>query len=152
MVRTLGVHFASSALFLALVEKGVILDANPQKIDVPEHLSTTKSVVRFRDDVGRRLAECGAHRGAILQPSSYAGGISAETCRLGAETLLRLVAGDLEIDVILLNRNTARAKLGVPRAGDLAGLVAGAVGPPVGSHWTHRRYAAFAALARDKMP
>lgn len=150
-VRALGAHCTPKAVYLATAEGGAITTTGPQKVEVPDGLKSGASLTALAEELRRRLAEIPATHAALLMPQSYEGGPNAAVSRLGAETLLRLTAADLGLEVELLNRSTARSRLGIDRSGSLDERIAALISNPVGKYWTEgRRYAVFAALACER--
>jgi hypothetical protein len=127
---------------------GSIAAEGPLKVEVPDGLAQGASLVSLAVELRRRLAETPVTHAALLMPQSYEGGPKAVVARVGAETILRLTASDLELEVELLNRATARSRLGIDRSGSLDERIAALFPDPVGKYRAEgRRYAAFAALA-----
>ncbi len=150
-VRALGVHCTPKALYFATAEQGEVTLNGPQKVEVPDGLRSGASLADLSRELRRRLTEIAATHAALLMPQSYEGGTNAAVSRLGAETLLRLTATDLGLEVDLLNRATARSRLGIARSGTLDERIADLIPNPVGKYWAEgRRYAAFAALACER--
>jgi hypothetical protein len=147
-VRTLGIHGTSKALYLALVERGQVLNLGPQKIEVPDGLRTSSSLDAFGEECRRRLREASAAAAGLLLPSSYTTP-TATLARISAETIFRYVAAELGIEVELLARPTARARLGWGAKGRLDDVLAEQLPSPTGKYWSERRYAALAALAAE---
>jgi hypothetical protein len=148
MGRSLGVHCTPKAAYMAVAEDGVILATGPQKVDVPDGLRTGSSLAALNEELHRRLVEVGATDGAVLLPQTYDAGSKAAIARIGLETVLRLVANDLGLEIELLNRSTARSRLGIDRSGTLDDRVKQLFPSAIGKYWAEgRRYAAFAALA-----
>ena len=148
MGRSLGVHCTPKAAYLAVAEDGVIVATGPQKVEVPDGLRTGSSLAVLADELHRRLVEAGATEGAVLLPQAYDSGSKAAIARLGLETVLRLAANDLGLEIELLSRSTARSRLGIDRSGALDDRVKQLFPSAIGKYWAEgRRYAAFAALA-----
>jgi hypothetical protein len=150
-IRALGVHCTPSAIYLALVEGGQVLETGPQKIGVPDGLRSASSLSTLAKELHRRLVETRATHGALLMPHSYESGAKATVSRVGAETLIRVTAGDVGVEMELLNRSTARSRLGIGQGGALDDRLRELLPQPVGNYWTEgRRYAAFAAMACEQ--
>lgn len=150
-VRALGIHCTPKALYFATAERGEVTICGSQKVEVPNGLKSAANLTDLSQELRRRLAEIPATHAALLMPQSYEGGPNAAVGRLGAETLLRLAAAELGLEVELLNRATARSRLGIDRSGTLDERIAALIPTPVGKYWTEgRRYAAFAALACER--
>ena len=151
MTAVLGMQCSPKAVFLAIAEDGEILDLGPQRVLVPDGLKDTSSVLTLAAELRRRLAEVDVVRGALLAPQSYDGGPKAVASRAGAEAILRLTAAERGVDVEILNRSTARARLGISAAGKLEEHLVTLFPHPSGKYWNDgRKYAAFAALASEK--
>lgn len=150
-VRALGAHCTPRAVYFAIAETGEIVASGPQKIEIPDGLRSPSNLTALARELRRRLAETDATHGALLVPQSYEGGPKAAVARVGAETLLRLTGSDLGLELELLNRSTARSRLGMNKSGSLDEHIAELLPTPVGKYWTEgRRYAAVAALACEK--
>jgi hypothetical protein len=148
--RVLGVQSTSKALYFALVEDGTVLDTPPQKIEMPGGLETGASLASLSTELHRQLALARASAAAILVPNEY-GAPSAAIARVGAETVLRLVADEMGLEVELLGRKRARSILGVGQKGQLDAVVKTVLPNSVGKYWSDgRRLAAFGALACEK--
>ena len=146
-VRALGAHCTAKALYFAVAENGTIAVGGVQKVEVPDGLKTGASLAALAAELRCRLVEIAATRAALLMPRSYRAPNLA-VARLGAETLLRLIAADRGLEVELLHRATARTRLGIGQTGSLDSRIATLFPTPVGDYWAEgRRYAAFAALA-----
>ncbi len=147
-IRAMGVSGTPKALFFAVAEGGEILDVEPQRVEIPDGLRRSDSLRALADDLHRRLAQAAPAAVAVLLPQGYDGGQKATTARVGAETVLRLTAHDMGIDVDLLSRPTARTRLGLGPSGSLDDRLKKFLPTPVGRYWAQgRRLAAFAALA-----
>jgi hypothetical protein len=150
-VRALGVHCTPKAIYFATAEAGEIVTRGPQKVEVPDGLRSGSSLTALVEELRRRLAETAATHGALLQPQSYEGGPKAVIARVGAETLLRATGADIGLNFELLNRSTARSRLGMNKSGPLDERIAELLPHPIGKYWAEgRRYAAVAALACEK--
>jgi hypothetical protein len=67
------------------------------------------------------------------------------------ETLVRLAAANANVDLELLHRNGARARVGMPRRGRFEDHIPSVIPEPVGKYWAAgRRLAAVAAIAEEK--
>ncbi len=138
-------------MFFALVEDGVVLDVEPQKADVLGGLEHGASLRALSTELHRRLAEAAPHAAALLQPTSYEGGPKAIRARVGAETIFRLTAHAMSLDVELLPRATARKRMGLGASGQLDAKIRELIPVPVGNYWNDgRRLAAFCALACER--
>lgn len=152
MSDVLGVHCSPKAVYFAVVSNGSVVATGPQRIEIPEGLRYGESILALVGELRRRLAEVHAGRGALLAPQSYDGGPKAISARAGAEALVRLTAAEMGLELEVLNRASARSRLGIDRAGALDDHIAVALPEPVGKYWSEgRRYAAFAALACERM-
>ena len=70
--------------------------------------------------------------------------------RAALETLVRLAAVRAGIPIEVLPRPTVRARLGLPRSGDLGSHVEARIPEPVGRYWNAgRNVAGLAALAGE---
>src|SRR5207248_1488602 len=70
--------------------------------------------------------------------------------RIAMETIIRLAAVTLEIPVLMLERTTVRARLGLGKEGVLENYLDSVISLPVGKYWkAGRGVAAMAALAAE---
>ena len=146
-VRALSTHCTAKALYFAIAQHGTIAAGGVQKVEVPDGLRAGASLTALAAELRCRLAEMSVTHAALLMPRSYRAPNLA-VARLGAETLLRLIAADHGLDVELLHRATARTRLGIGQTGSLDTRIAALFPTPVGQYWADgRRYAAFATLA-----
>ncbi len=118
---------------------------------MPVGLKRGPNLDALRTELHHRLAEAAPAAAALLQPNGYDGGINASTARVGAETILRMTAHDLDVEVELLNHATARKRLGLGASGKLDDKLKELFPTAIGRYWADgRRLAAFAALACEK--
>jgi hypothetical protein len=110
--RVLGVQSTPKALYFALIENGTVLDVSPQRVEMPGGLETGATLASLSAELHRQLALAQACAAAILVPNEY-GGPNAAIARVGAETVFRLVANEMGLEVELLGRKRARSILGV---------------------------------------
>lgn len=147
----LGVTCSTSTALLSVVRDGEVVDAPVQKIDVGSLLEASAELEATLDELGRALSQIKPGLVVLLLPEQSPRNkrTYAEIApRVALETLVRLAAVRAGVPVDVLARPTVRARLGLPRAGDLASHTAEAVGSPVGKYWTAGRdVAALAALA-----
>jgi len=101
------------------------------------------------DDIGRVLAEVKPDAVRILMPEqTYDDSYARIAPRATLETLVRLGAHRAGVPVEMLHRNSARARLGLPRGGKFDGHLPAAIGGAVGKYWSvGRNLAVAAALA-----
>src|SRR4051812_26229969 len=121
MVQTLGVWCKAEHVMLALARNGelVEIDADDERLDSPALLEDTEALVGVMDAVGRVLLASRPDIVRVLLPEpTYRGSYASLAPRAGLETVVRLAAIKAKIDVELLDRRTARSRLGLPRRGN----------------------------------
>ncbi len=117
---------------------------------MPRGLESGASLASLSAELHRQLALAQASAASILVPNEY-GAANAAITRVGAETVLRLVANEMGLEVELLGRKRARSILGVGQKGQLDDLIRTVLPSSVGKYWSDgRRLAAFVALAHEK--
>lgn len=136
-------------MFLAVAEDGSIADGFPEKLAAPALLEAPERLQDLSDDLVRVLAEVSPSDVRILMPEqTYKDSYARIAPRAALETLVRLVCATNRVPVEMLHRNTARARLGMPRSGSLESHVPAVISSPVGKYWNAgRNLAAAAALA-----
>src|SRR4051812_50131366 len=88
------------------------------------------------DDIGRVLAEVKPDAVRILMPEqTYDDSYARIAPRATLETLVRLGAHRAGVPVEMLHRNSARARLGLPRGGKFDGHLPAAIGGAGGEEW-----------------
>jgi hypothetical protein len=150
MARALGVECKKQLVYLALAEDGEVVDAEPQRLQVPAVHEETARLREFLGDFGRVLAETKPDAVRVMQPEQIYEAQYAELApKATLETLVRLACDDAGIAVEVLHRATARSRV-FGTQGNMDKLIADNV-EPVGKYWnTGRKYAAVAALAEER--
>jgi hypothetical protein len=87
----------------------------------------------------------------LLPEQTYKGSYSSLAPRAALETLVRLASDNGDVPVERLHRNTARARVGMPRGGKFEDHITAIIPEPMGRYWAAgRRLAAVAAIAEEK--
>ncbi len=150
LVRALGVTCTPRVAYLSLAVEGAIVPEAIERLEVASQYEASAELVATLDDVKRAYAELRPDAVAVLKPEKSRRGYSYDqlASRVALETLLRIAAVQESIDIELLPRATVRARLGIPKSGDLASHVGSVVPEPVGHYWSAGRdVAGLAALA-----
>jgi hypothetical protein len=146
VTRTLGVECKKAEIYLALVEDGEVVDADPQRLEVAAVHEQTARLKGFIDDFGRVLVELEPNAVHIIQPETiYEATYSELAPKAALETLIRVACFEANVNVELVHRASVRSALG---GGKLDDLIAAKI-EPVGKYWNAgRKYAAAAAIVR----
>lgn len=150
VTRTLGVWCKSAEIMFAVASDGVVIDdRDHERVRAPALYEETEGLKRLLEAVGRVVVETGAERVRVLLPEQmYKGSYGSLAPRATLETLVRLAAENAEVPVELLHRNTARARVGMPKRGRFEDHVETVIPIPVGRYWAGgRKLAAIAAIA-----
>lgn len=150
-MRVLGVSCSTSVAFLSLVNEGEITDAHVQRIEVGSLLEASEELEATLGELHRAFVQLRPELVVVLLPEQSPSNkrTYAEIApRVALETLVRLAAVRTGVPVDLLSRPTVRARLQLPRKGDLASYTSEVISTPVGKYWAAgRNVAALAALA-----
>lgn len=139
----------TDVILLALAENGVLIEDPHERLLASEMLEETEQLRALQDDVGRAITETGADTVRVLLPElTYKGSYAALAPRVALETLVRLAGTEANVTVEVLQRSTARARVGMARAGKFEDQIASVIPARVGRYWAEgRRLAAVAAIA-----
>lgn len=135
-----------------MVEDGEVVDASVQKVDVAALHEASAELEATLDELGRTLSELHPDHVVVLMPeqSRFKKTYTEIAPRVALETLLRIAAVRAGISVDVMPRPTVRARLKLPRTGELASHVSAVFDKPTGKHWTAGRdVAALAARAGE---
>jgi hypothetical protein len=148
VTKVLGVECKKQEVYLALVEDGEVVAADPQRLEVAAVHEQTVRLKGFMDDFGRVLAEIQPDAVHIIQPeTNYEATYSALAPKAALETLIRLACLDASVNVEIIHRASVRSALG---GGKLDDLIEAKI-EPVGKYWNAgRKYAAAAAMVKRK--
>lgn len=148
VTKVLGVECKKQEVYLALVEEGQVVAADPQRLEVAAVHEQAARLKGFMDDFGRVLAEIEPDAVHIIQPeTNYEASYSALAPKAALETLIRLACLNAGVNVEIVHRASVRSTLG---GGNLDELIASTI-EPVGKYWNAgRKYAAAAAMVRRK--
>jgi hypothetical protein len=152
MSRALGVWCKNDEVMLALAENGGLLEDSHERLKAPALFEQTESLRAVLDSIGRVLAEIRPDVVRVLLPEqTYKGSYTSLAPRAALETLVRLAAANADIELELLHRNSARARVGMPRRGSFEDHIPAVIAEPVGKYWAAgRRLAAVAAIAEER--
>jgi hypothetical protein len=152
MGRALGVWCKNDEVMLALADNGALVEDSHERLKAPALFEQTESLRAVLDDVGRVLMEVRPDVVRVLLPEqTYNGSYASLAPRAALETLVRLAAANADIELELLHRNSARARVGMPRRGRFEDHIPSVIPEPIGRYWaTGRRLAAVAAIAEAK--
>lgn len=149
MSVVLGVNCKKDEVLLAVARDGELVDSGTLKLKASVLLEETEGLTAMLEDIARVVAEVKPDVVRVLLPEpTYEDSYKRIAPRASLETLVRLAAHRASVPVELLNRNSARARLGMPKSGKFEGHIPSTVGEPVGKYWNAgRNLAAAAALA-----
>jgi hypothetical protein len=119
-------------------------------LEVASQNEASEQLVATLEDIRRTYAELRPDVIGLLKPeqSQRKHAYDQLAPRVALETLLRVAAVDASIDIEVLARPTVRARLGIPRSGELGSHVSSVIAEPVGHYWNAGRdVAGLAALA-----
>jgi hypothetical protein len=148
MAKALGIVCAKDVVLLAVAKDGRVVSDSHEKLDAAQVLEETERLQAMQDDVGRVLAEVWPAAVRILMPEpTYKDSYARIAARSALETVVRLACLRHGIAVEMLDRRSARSRLGIARKGRLEDHVPEIV-EPIGKYWSAgRNLAALAALA-----
>lgn len=136
----------------SIVENEQVVTGPVERVEVSSQHEASEELEETLAELGRGLAQIKPDLVVLLMPeqSRFKKTYHEIAPRVALETLVRLAAVRAEIPIEVLPRATVRARLKLPRNGDLASHVADRIPEPVGRHWTiGRDVAALAALAGE---
>lgn len=150
MARGLGVVCTKEEVLLVVASDGSVVHNDHEKLMTAAVLEETERLQAMQADIERMLVEVRPDQVRILMPEqTYKDSYARLAPRVTLETLVRLACVRAGIPVEMLNRTSARSRLGVSRKGKLEDLMS-AVTEPVGKYWkAGRSLAAAAALAEE---
>lgn len=149
-MKVLGVTCSTKTAFLSVVDGDMVVVAPVDRLDVASLHEASAELLATLDDVSRALAQIKPDLVVLLLPeqSRFKRPYAEVAARASLETLVRLACAKANVPVEVMPRPTVRARLELPKKGELASHVAEVVPAPVGKHWTAGRdVAALAALA-----
>lgn len=150
MSRYLGVWAKKHEVYLAVVEAGLLVDVDPQRIEAPSILEENERLIGFLTSIRHAVDELAPDAVRILQPEQiYQASYSEFAPKITLEALVRLACVQAGVSVEVLHRASARPRAGLPKGGTLDDVIDVNV-VPVGKYWNAgRKYAAVAALASE---
>ncbi len=149
-MRALGITCNPRTAYLTLAIDGAIEEALVERVEVAAQYEASVELLSTLDEVKRALAQLRPDTVMLLMPeqSRHKRTYQEIAPRVALETLVRLAAVQENIDIEVLARPTVRARLGIPKAGELSSHVNQVIAEPVGHYWTAgRNVAGLAALA-----
>ncbi len=151
MAVALGVNCKKDEMLIAVARDGELVDGVVEKLKAPALLEETERLKAMLDDIERVLEELRPDAVRILMPEqTYDDSYARIAPRATLETLVRLAAYNTGVPVEMVHRNSARARLRMPKGGKFEGHIPDTVGEPVGKYWkAGRSLAAAAALAES---
>jgi hypothetical protein len=149
-VRTLGVTCTPRIAYLTLALDGAITEAPVERVEVAAQYESSAELLSTLEEIKRAFGQLQPDAMALLMPEQ--GGrkrtYQEVAPRVALETLVRIGAVQEHINIEVLARPTARARLGIAQSGDLGSHVGEVIPQPVGRNWTAGRdVAGLAALA-----
>jgi hypothetical protein len=152
-VKVLGVTCSTGTALLSVVEDGEVVDATVQRVQVASLLEASAELESMLDEIGRALAQTKPDLVVLLLPEQsprHKRTYQEIAPRAALETLVRLASVRAGIPIDVLPRATVRARLSLPRTGELSSHVSEKISAPVGKYWSAGRdVAALAALAGE---
>lgn len=151
-MKVVGVTCSTKTALFSLVEDGRVVTAPVERVEVASLHEASEELEATLSELGRVYAQFKPDLVVLLMPeqSRFKKTYQEIAPRIALETLVRLAAVRAEIPIEVLPRPTVRARLKLPRKGDLASHVSERISQPVGRHWTAGRdVAALAALAGE---
>jgi hypothetical protein len=127
------------------------MSAPVERIEVASLDEASAELESTLEEIGRALAQIRPDLVVVLMPEQtrFQRPYAELAARAALETLVRLAAARAKIPVDVLLRPTVRARLNLPKKGDLASHAEGVVAP-AGHYWSAGRdVAALAALAGE---
>jgi hypothetical protein len=149
-MRSLGVACNPHTAYLTLAVDGMITQAVVERVEVAAQYEASVELLSTLEEIRRALGQLRPDRIAVLMPEQ--GGRKRTYLeiapRVTLETLIRIAAVQEGIDIEMLARPTLRARLDIPKAGELSSHVSGVIAESVGLYWSAGRdIAGLAALA-----
>jgi len=148
-MRVLGVWCKKEEIMLAVAEDGEVVPHSREKMKGSGLLEANDRLEAVRRDVVRVLEEVNPDEVRILMPEQrYEASYPQMAPRVALETVVRLACSGAGISVEMLNRASARSRVGVSKTGRLEDHIREVVSEPVGKYWNAgRNLAAIAAVA-----
>ncbi len=149
-MRSLGVTCNPHTAYLTLAVDGAITRSVVERVEVAAQYEASVELLSTLEEIRRALGQLRPDRIAVLMPEQ--GGHKRAYLeiapRVTLETLIRIAAVQGRIGVEMLARPTLRARLDIPRAGELSSHVSRVIAESVGQYWSAGRdVAGLAALA-----
>lgn len=150
-MSTLGVNCSSDAAYLALVEKGQVVDAGVERVEARMIAVSGDQLAAVLGELRRIIAQVRPDAIVLLNPEQSPQAKrthSVHVPRIALETLVRLAAHQAACPLEILARPTLRSRLSIPMKGNLAAHAAELLPAKSGKNWSEeRQLAAIAAMA-----
>jgi hypothetical protein len=149
-VRAVGVTCNPRTAYLTLAVDGAITEATVERVEVAAQYEASAELLSTLDELKRAFAQLRPNKVVLLTPEQgrHKRTYQEIAPRVALETLVRIAAVQESIEIEVLARPTLRARLGIPKTGELSSHVGQVIAGPVGRYWTAGRdVAGLAALA-----
>jgi hypothetical protein len=154
VVRALGVTCNPHTAYLTLAADGAIKQAAVERVEVAAQYEASAELLSTLEEIRRAFGQLRPDGIVVLMPEQGGRKRTYQEIapRATLETLIRIAAVQEGIGIEMLARPTLRARLDIPKAGELSSHVSRVIDQPVGRYWNAGRdiagLAALAALAR----
>jgi hypothetical protein len=153
-MTVLGVNCNTHRAFFAVAVDGELSEGPVEYIEAPNLAESSEELKSVLDELTRVIKEVNADKVVLLKPE---GGRTPKKThaafvpRIALETLVRLAAVEVGIEIDVLARPTVRSRLDLPAKGKLAEHVPLRIPAKVGKNWSkERQLAALTAVAADE--
>jgi hypothetical protein len=149
-VRALGVTCNPHIAYLTLAVDGLIAQTVVERVEVAAQYEASAELLSTLDEIKRAFGQLQPDAVVLLMPeqSRHKRTYQEIAPRVALETLVRIAAVQENIDIEVLARPTLRARLDIPKTGELSSHVSSVIAEAVGRYWTAGRdVAGLAALA-----
>lgn len=149
-MKVMGVHCSAGTAYFSVMDDGDLVDEEPMRLRLPDG-ERSKRLQTFVDDLARTMKDKKIQAVVVLKAEGLPPNptqrvnVPALQQRTTLETLVQIAAVQADLDVEMLERATARSRLGLSRAGKLEDMLEQAVPGMSGTYWTAGR--GLAALA-----
>lgn len=154
MATSIGVNCTSQLAYLAVVRDGALIEADPERLELPG-LEESEGMAVFIEDVAREILAIKPAALAILRAEQPPPGMRPNHShiydRAVLETLIHLAGVGAGVPVHMMSKHTVRSRLNLPREGKLDQYLDEVFPQPMGHYWKGGRgLAAMAALAENR--
>jgi hypothetical protein len=149
-VRALGVTCNPPTAYLTLAIDGTIMEAQVERVEVAAQYEASAELLSTLDEIKRAFGQLRPDIVALLMPEQgrHKRTYQEIAPRVALETLVRIAAVQENINIEVLARPTLRARLGIPKAGELSSHVSGC-GVPLFDRGRWRRVSGPRETARN---